>query len=418
MKYAFFAVMLFFACSDVEAQERTLFSSAYSLINAHEYFQARDLYAGRKNELSQVHRNVIEAVLDNVFNRCEKSRSKIDLLLKNHGLPDSLRFSLLKIKVDNAVRLFRYNEAAATVSQILSHHSGLLDSLGLADFNNSLKIWTALKDVPPQAIKVKQAVRIKMEKDVAGLNNLRLSAGGTDGSFIFDTGANLCTASQSTALRFKMKLLPEEIEVGAVTGKTVLAHLAVCSTLNLDSIVMHNVIFLVLPDTDLSFPQISYQINGILGYPVIQAFNEVTITKDGYFIVPKREKAFHEKPNLAMDGLLPLVEIDGHPYSFDTGADHTTLYHAFYADNKAGIQGNYSLQKITFGGAGGAVSSDGYSISHTFRIAGQKVSLENIQVLIEKTNPEEVLFGNIGQDIIGRFNEMTLNFRKMFLMLE
>ena len=41
-----------------------------------------------------------------------------------------------------------------------------------------------------------------------------------------------------------------------------------------------NVVFLVLDDEDISFPQIEYYINGIIGFPVIEAMDEVRISKN------------------------------------------------------------------------------------------------------------------------------------------
>jgi hypothetical protein len=38
--------------------------------------------------------------------------------------------------------------------------------------------------------------------------------------------------------------------------------------MNIGKIVVENVVFLVFPDDQLSFPQIGYKISGILGYPV------------------------------------------------------------------------------------------------------------------------------------------------------
>ncbi|RTZ46153.1 hypothetical protein EJ377_17055 [Chryseobacterium arthrosphaerae] len=49
-------------------------------------------------------------------------------------------------------------------------------------------------------------------------------------------------------------------------------------------------------DQALSFPQISYQINGILGFPVIEALKEVQLTQDDYFIVPEKETKISGRP--------------------------------------------------------------------------------------------------------------------------
>ena len=70
--------------------------------------------------------------------------------------------------------------------------------------------------------------RLKMEKDAAGLKNLKVRVGEETMNFIFDTGANISTVSASVAKRLGMKMIPADIDVDAITGISVKADLAVC----------------------------------------------------------------------------------------------------------------------------------------------------------------------------------------------
>ncbi len=63
--------------------------------------------------------------------------------------------------------------------------------------------------------------------------------------------------------------------------------------------------FLVFPDEALAFPEIGYQIHGIIGFPVIEGMKEIEITRDDRFIVPDKRSTFSER-NLAIDFLTPL----------------------------------------------------------------------------------------------------------------
>ena len=104
-----------------------------------------------------------------------------------------------------------------------------------------------------------------------------------------------------------MKIIPVDIKVGTITGDKLLAKLAVCSKLTMGNIDLFNVVFLVLPDEALSFPQINYQINGILGFPLIESLKEIRITQDGHFIVPLVAQTTSKSSNMAMNGLTPWV---------------------------------------------------------------------------------------------------------------
>ncbi len=276
----------------------------------------------------------------------------------------------------------------------------------------------ALSDVPPQQIFFQGETLLALHKDMAGLNNITVSAGGDTLGFIFDTGANLSTVCLSVAEKMGMEIIPSEILVGSITGEKMPAQLAVCSQLSIGKIVVKNVVFLVFPDNQLSFPQIGYKISGILGYPVLEAFGEIQITREGTMIIPQEYSAFSEPSNMAMDGLTPLICLEGDPYTFDTGADHTMLYAAYYQDNREDIEENYKPEKIKFGGAGGMREFYGFVIDRSFNISGKEISVEGVHLLKEKIKETETVYGNIGQDIMGQFGKMIMNFDQMFILFE
>lgn len=410
---------ILFCLTTCNHQDDAVFNKIYTSIKQDNFFKAKELYNSNRDGLSKPHQQFVEAFLNNAFNRHEESEEKINLLIKQEkSLPDSLQFELYKLKTDNSIKLYKYKEAKNAILTILSDYKEFLTNETLLGFENVLKIWTALENTPPQKVDIQGESIIKMEKDLAGLNNLKVSRDTDSLNFIFDTGANLSTTIESVAKQLKMKIIPVDIEVNTITGSKVQAQLAVCDRLTMGHIEMHNVVFLVLPDEGLSFPQINYQIYGILGFPVIEALKEIRITKDGNFIVPEIESTFTENSNMAMDGLTPLIYIDKRHFTFDTGANKTILYNSFYLENKEEIDSNYPLKKISFSGASGMAEFDGFEISQTFTIGKKEVSLENVNLLTEKISESETVYGNIGQDIIQQFDTMILNFNQMFIQFE
>ncbi len=315
--------------------QNTTFDKIYNLVEQKNFFKALETYNIQKDELATVHQKVIEIFLDNAFNRLKASNKKIDQLIQEkNNLSDSLMLKLYKTKEDNSIKLFNYREAKNTITTIMNNYKKLLSEDDKNEMENSLKIWTALEHEPKQQVKIKEANYLKMNKDKAGLNNLKVSAGKNIVDFIFDTGANLSTTSETTAKQLDMKIIPVDIEVGTITGEKAPAQLAVCPIMTLGNIEIQNAVFLVLKDDGLAFPQIDYSINGILGFPIIEALKEIQTTQDGYFIVPKEETKFEGKSNMAMDGLTPLVLINDKHFTFDTGADHTILYSSYYSENR------------------------------------------------------------------------------------
>lgn len=61
---------------------------------------------------------------------------------------------------------------------------------------------------------------------------------------------------------------------------------------------------------------------------------------------------------------------------------------------------------------------DGYLINQTFTIGEKELSLDNVNLLTEKISESETVYGNIGQDLIQKFDTMILNFNQMFIRFE
>ncbi len=397
----------------------TAFKEIYVLLEQNNFFKAKKQFELNKNDLSKTNQQFIIAILDNAFNKLRESEQAIDDLLKTENtIPDSLQFKLYETKYDNVLKLYNYKEAKNTVLTILHKYKKYLDNEQADDYENSLKIWTALENTPAQQVDIKKMTNLKMEKDMAGLNTLKMYVNNDSVNFIFDTGANLSTTSLSVAKQLNMEIIPVDIEVGTITGEKALAKLAVCNKLSMGNIDLFNVVFLVLPDQALYFPQINYQIYGILGFPVIEALKEIRITQSGDFIVPLVRSTSTENSNIVMDGLTPLIYINNMHFTFDTGADETMLYHKFYKENQKEIDKNYQPEKISFGGAGGTKEFEGYNIDFTFNIGEEQIKLQNINLVKEKIKESETVYGNIGQDLIQKFDTMIINFDKMFIKFE
>ena len=416
-----FLVLLTVLSLNVFGQTQNItFNKIYELVEKKNFFKAKATYDLKKNELTTIHQKVIEAVLDNAFNRLEPSNTKITQILQTqNNLPDSLMLTLYKVKEDNAIKLFDYKEAKNTIITIIGKYKYLLSDEDAEASENNLKIWSSLEYEPKQQVKINESICLKMEKDKAGLNTLKVSSGKNLADFIFDTGANLSTTSETTAKQLDMKIIPVDIEVGTITGEMVTAQLAICPLLKLGSIEFRNTVFLVVKDEGLTFPQINYRINGILGFPIIEALKEIQTTQDGYFIVPKEESTFEMKSNMAMDGLTPLVLINDKHFTFDTGADNTVLYSPYFIENYQEIQSKYAETSISFGGAAGVKEFMGYKIDFNFNFCGKAITLRNVSLLINKIEKNDKgVYGNIGQDLIRQFHKMTLNFNQMFMQFD
>lgn len=414
--YFLMTLCLFFALPASSQGNDHLFKHIDSLLRQKQYFEASSVFRTKRDQLPRLEGLYVAAVLNNAFNRPDESRRSIDeLLLQIQNLSDSTIISLYKLKKDNHLKMFEYMEASEAVATLLERHRPLLTSEMITGLENDLKLWGALADEPKQTVVFKKRTVLRMTEDKARLKNLRVSSEGVERDFVFDTGANISTVTLSTAVAMGMKIIPARIAVGSITGNTVSAQLGICKKLVIGNMEFTHVIFLVFEDDALAFRRIGYQINGILGFPVIEAMKKIVISRDGVFEVDGNRTRGEYESNMALDGLKPLLFADGQPYTFDSGADRTMLYKPYYLANQGEIERLYKETAISVGGAGGKRKIAGYVMDVTIKIGRQKVALRKVKLLKEPRANGSGIYGNIGQDVVRQFKSMVIDFDEMYV---
>lgn len=328
-----------------------------------------------------------------------------------------------EILADNYIKLYQYNRAAETYQTIFDNFKSTLDSENIADVQNSIKLWKTFSNVPPQSVFVSNDTKLKIIKDRAGLTNIPLTINKDSIDFVFDTGANLSTITKTFAARLGLKIFDDSIKVGTITGLEVYASLGVAPSIKIGNALIENVLFLVFNDNDLAVPQINYQINGIIGFPIIEALGEVTLTQSDSIVIPKIAKKYTIQ-NLCLDELSPIVRIDykgeGLSFHFDTGAKSTYLFVTFYKKFEDFVKTNSSTESRHIAGAGGSKELNLYKLKNfDFAISGKEAELNQVTVLTEPLNDSDNYFyGNLGQDVIKSFSRMTISFESMSLIFE
>ncbi len=419
MKYFYYVFFLIaIQTISVFGQQSSKKDSIYYYLEEDNFFKAQELFASEKKSLDQASELYIGLTLDNAFNRNQQSQKLVQQAIKRlSDYTDSIQHKIYEIKADNEVKLYDYKAALHTNEFILKKFTHLLTTSEKEDTQNSIALWGALVEVPKQTVIIHEEFTCQMIIDKVGLKNLPISVEKETVQFIFDTGANLSTVTESTAKKMNIKIFPVQIKVGSITGEKVEANIGVCPVFRLGNIEVKNAIFIIFKDEHLSFAQIDYHINGILGYPVIAALKEVHITTDGHFMAGIANKTPY-KPNLAMKGLTPLIYIDNMHFTFDTGAAGTLFYKKYYDKYESGIEQKYTPTQIQLGGAGGSKMFEAYLVEHTFHLYDKTIVLKDVQLLKEIIKPDEKVYGNIGQDLIGSFNKMILNFKDMYIKFE
>lgn len=417
----FFALFVLLAgCKQASQKEsdQQVLDELERLADELDFFRLRETLESQKNRLSEDHTLYYRAIVDNAFNDPEESNKGITALLNRPdiALSDTLLKDLYFIKLQNHTNLYEYAEAEKTNAFIQEYYRSLLDSSELADLQNTGKIWSALKHTPRQEIVRNKDFTIQMQRDKAELFNIDVVFDTATVNMVFDTGANFSVIGRSYVDSLGLELIEADFHVGALTGARVNSDLAVAQSLDIGGLTFKNVVFLVFDDKDLSIPQIDYQVKGIIGFPVIEAMEEIRISKDNRLFIP-REPASYAFNNLTLDGFMPVVagEYRGDTlrFHFDTGARYTLLFPLFFRKYKDEIEKNNKKTVFKSWGAGGMKEFQGYMMNDIhLKIGNSTAGLDSLRLHIEDIGGEENHFhGNLGQDYIKQFDEMIISFK-------
>jgi predicted aspartyl protease len=393
-----------------------------SLLNRRHFFELkRELESSSYASLPAYRRLYYQAFLHNFFHDLTTSNEEIALLLEKHKkqLTDNQIGNLLIKKIDNHVKLYQYQDAHLTTQLMLRKYKHALTSEERDDARNSDIIWKGLQHVPPQTTTISSETQIAYRRDLAGLMNIPVTFADSTYYFVFDTGANLSVITESYARKSNLRMLNVKFKVRAITGLQVHAGLAIADELKLGNISVKNAVFMVFPDSALSFGRGVYTIKGIIGFPVIEQLQEIRINKN--FMTIPQTAVDRNIRNFGVDELLPVITVayntDTLAFTFDTGAQFTFLNEPFYRKYKKLIDTAGKSLDMQIGGAGGTTRTKAFRLPKIeINVAGQPAVIKDVSVKTTSSTPKDKLyFGNFGQDIMNQFKEMIINFRYMYV---
>lgn len=417
--FLFFCVCVLLTTSSAQNK-----SQPDSLLAARNFFLLNETLNSQGKIISPKDSLYYYSFIHNFFNQSGRSNDCIAELLRSYPkeLNTNRKISLLKLCIDNYIKIYDYAAAYDYSQMLLEKHGKDLSKDEKDDTRNSAIIWKSLRHTPPQKVNIATDTRVPYRRDRAGLLTIPVNSD-TDTSqhFVFDTGANISVITESNAKKNKLSLLDEYFEVTAITGKKIKARCGVARTMTIGAITMHNVVFMIFPDSALSFGT-KYKIEGIIGFPVIEQLAEIRINRNGYLEVPAVPLEVNYN-NMGLDELTPIINLRfGElllPFTFDTGGQQTFLNVSFFKKYQDEIERTGKQEYLNYGGAGGIDSVKSYSLPELqLQIGDEPFRLKNVSVKTVAISPKEnIYYGNLGQDAINQYAEVIINFKTMYVEL-
>jgi hypothetical protein len=331
----------------------------------------------------------------------------------------------LEALADDYNKSFRYDDAARTYDDLLTHFAAYFDRQRLQGTKDDSGVMHLLRQVPPQTITRQGRVRLRTKRDAIGSVVTELEVNGIREQWLLDTGANFSVVTRGFARRLGLKPLPGFGQTTAgVTGIENPLRVAVLPPLQMGAATLRNVVVLILDDASLKVElgKQTYQINAIIGYPVFQALGAITFLREGVFEAGETGPRNAAGARIYMKLLTPVIEcgVEGKqlPFTFDTGASGSNLSVRYYERFRAET-GSWKRGENKSSGAGGVVRRKIYLQPRLeVTVGNQTATLENVSIFPEKMGSDlDELYGNLGQDMVAKFESFTLDFSKMTFSL-
>lgn len=318
------------------------------------------------------------------------------------------------------MRVGRYGDSAGATAEAVRVMRS--DDPDRAGDENHRKLYQSLADVAPQTVEFGEDVATQASHNPLGSWDVPVEVNGHQGEWIFDTGANLSTITESEAARIGLTPRDSSAYVKGSTDKKNPLRLAVAHDLRFGNAHLSNVVFLVLPDAALYVAPLKYQIRGILGLPVLRALGCVEISAKGEVRIETKEPSSAGAPNLFLDEWNLIVEArhDGHRLEMflDTGANESFGYPSLRETLTPVEIARLKRKRDKIGGAGGTmIRKTEEAPTLRLEILGRSVELMNVSLLLKQlTGDDSYRDGVLGMD--GLAGGFTLDFRAMQLRLD
>ncbi len=318
----------------------------------------------------------------------------------------------------------RYSQATKQYATVLRSFPRFLDQAERRTVQQYRDGFALLGSASPQSVSGQRSFTVTTRRSALGSANVPLRIGSNLEWWLWDTGSSISTVTKSTAQRLGLKISKGRALGQSGTSTKIPVSTAIIPELTLGTAIVHNVAVAVIDDKALRVKlgtQGTYQINGILGYPVLAALESLTVTGDEMQVGPL-EVSSSGTTRLYVEEFTPLLAASSGQetlmFVFDTGNDGVELTSRFL---KRFPQKFASLpsERGRFWGAGGFKAFDIYWLPElALSFGAAKAKWKNVPLFSKNRGYlVDKFYGNLGQGLLRQFQSYTIDFTHMQLVL-
>ena len=420
-KFSFIILIFLLECIPAYSQTQADVKIG-EILNSGDLFQLRKQYPILKDSVSINMLNLIsEAQLGIGFNQLGRAEAALDSLLKYHQeeLGAETSIGMAALRAMNLLNLGMYSQAGEAGEDLVNALKDAIPFESLYSFIFIERIGKALSICnKPYLDRPSHDIIVPMKRDSVGRGHhlyIPVEVNGITKDYIFDTGCSFGNfVSEKYAEEVGLKIISDSIPVSGMNIGFV--KLAVADSLKVGELVYHNPIFMVAPP-DKEIDSV-FAFDGVLGYHFIKDIKEVIIDNESMSYVFPYQISDGE-PNMFLSSNTPNVRIvyNGQPFEliFDTGNVKSDLGNKFaqmFPEALIGLKEHESSR----GGFGGISQVKTVTLpKFSFCISGQPVTLNNTEVMIEKSAESQLFSGSLGADFVLSFKRLIINYENMFI---
>lgn len=291
-----------------------------------------------------------------------------------------------------------------------------------------LKMLPLAKQNPPMTVEPCDPFVMQVSKDPLGLTDIPVFVDAMPHSWMLDPTAPFNLIARSLAREVGLKVSDEAVTIHTLTGKPMQVHVTVIPRFTIGGrLTLRNMTAFVFEDADYFFAKSRYQVQGVLGYPALQALGSLTITADATIEVrPSKELDREGKDLSSVPGAHFFLEGDqivlglgsaGNERMFlvDAAGQQSYLSSRYYAEH-AGEFAGQKMQLFTVPGDVAREPQPAYvAESVPLNVGGTVVQAHYIQVLTQPLGDAALddVYGVLGVDVLDQFRRYTFDYRTM-----
>ena len=291
-----------------------------------------------------------------------------------------------------------------------------------------LKLLPLAAQNPPITVEPCDPFKLQVSRNPLGLWDVGVFVDARPHTWMLDPTAPFNLISRSIAHEVGLKVSEEAATVRSLTGKPVQVHMAIVPRFTIGGrLTLRNMTVFVFEDADYAFPRSKYQVEGVLGFPALQAIGSITITDASTIEVrPAAQVAPPDKLDRLTDGARFFLDGDrvlvalGKPgdermFAVDAGGQQTYMTSRYFDEHTQDFAGQ-KMELFSVPGATDAPPQPAYN-AETVRLEVGPVTLpvHFVQVLtapLGMTAFDDV-YGVLGVDALDQIQSYTFDYRTM-----